>query len=65
MDTLIVLANSVILSLLYQKQLEQSEDLAVLKSRMAAIEALAVERRKRGKEDAAILLRDDTIGRPH
>lgn len=61
MEVLVLLFNSAILSLLYQKQLEQSEDLGSLKARLSSLEALAVERRRRGKEGLTTLLRDDTM----
>lgn len=46
MEILLLAMNSAILSLLYQKQLEQSSDLATLKSRISTIEGVIIERRK-------------------
>lgn len=61
MEVLLLVANGSILSLLYQKLLDNAVILADLRNRVADLEALAAERRKRGKEGLTALLRDDTI----
>lgn len=61
MELLLLASNGTILGLLYQKLLDNERILVELRNRVSALEAIAVERRKRGNGNLTPLNRDDTI----